>query len=77
MAKNETISDVVRRALLTSGLSMYRISAESGICASQLSRFLSREVGITLDTLDKLAPVLSLKLVVQKPASKIRKPKRR
>ena len=75
MARNETISDAVRRALITSGLSMYRVSAESEVCASQLSRFLSGEVGLTLDTLDKLQPVLQLRLVVE-PTTKKRDKKK-
>ena len=57
----------VRRAIADSGLSRYAISKASGVDQAALSRFMAGKVGLTLTSLDALADVLNLRIVVGKP----------
>ena len=71
MSKRRTsLSDQVHRAILTSGLTRYRISQESGVEQAALSRFMAGKTSLTLTTLDRMADVLGLDLVVRKPKRK-------
>jgi transcriptional regulator with XRE-family HTH domain len=68
MSKQRSLlTAAVRRAIADSGLSRYAISKASGIDQAALSRFMARKVGLTLASLDALADVLHLRLVVGKP----------
>jgi transcriptional regulator with XRE-family HTH domain len=58
------ISSAVRRAIKRSGLSRYQISEASGIGQASLSRFIHGECGLTTTSLDKLAPVLGLRIIL-------------
>jgi predicted XRE-type DNA-binding protein len=60
------LSDQIRDAVENSGMSRYRISADSGVQQSTLSRFM-RGGGMSLDTPDRLADLLGLEVVVRKP----------
>ena len=63
-SKSESpVTDEVRRALAESPLSRYEISRQTGIEQSALARFLSGERGLWTVTLDRLVPVLGLKIV--------------
>lgn len=53
----------LRRLLCTSGLTVYRIAKDSGVPESSIGRFLRGKHGLTIDSLDKIAPVLGLRLV--------------
>ena len=57
-----SISETVREAIAESGLSAYALAQLGGVSRSVVSAFLSKERSLTLDTLDKLAPHLGLKL---------------
>jgi len=57
------LSDEIRRAIQSSGLSRYEIAKRSGVQQSALSRFVRGE-GLSTASLDRLAPVLGLHLVV-------------
>jgi transcriptional regulator with XRE-family HTH domain len=57
-------SDQVRAAIDASGMSRYAISKAIGLNQSVLSRFM-RGGGLSLDTLDKLADLLGLAVVVK------------
>jgi transcriptional regulator with XRE-family HTH domain len=59
------LSDQIRAAVKNSGMTRYRISADSGVQQSTLSRFL-RGGGMSLDTLDRLADLLGLEVVVRR-----------
>ena len=59
----KSMSDMIRREIMLSRKSQYRIAQEAGVAQSQLSRFMSGEVGLTTATLDRLLPVLGLRLV--------------
>jgi transcriptional regulator with XRE-family HTH domain len=58
-----TPSDVLRQAIAQSGLSLYRISKDSGVVRSSLIRFLRKETSLRLVALDALAEYLGLELV--------------
>lgn len=57
------LSYQIRAAVEASGVSGYRISAETGIDKAALSRFLSGERGLSMESLDLLAGYLELKIV--------------
>jgi transcriptional regulator with XRE-family HTH domain len=63
------LSDQIRDAVNNSGLSHYRICADSGVQQSTLSRFM-RGRAMSLDTLDRLADLLGLTVVVKQPKGK-------
>jgi len=46
-------------------MSRYELSKVSGVSQAVLSRFMASNRGMTTDTLDKLAPVLGLKITAQ------------
>lgn len=56
-----TLSNEIRRAIEDSGWSRYRLAQETGIAQSVLSRFMAGK-SLTLDTVDRIAKVLGLKL---------------
>jgi antitoxin component HigA of HigAB toxin-antitoxin module len=58
-----SMTDVVRRAIEASGLTPAEIGRQAGISKSQLSRFMRGERSMTLETADKLAKVLRLRMV--------------
>jgi transcriptional regulator with XRE-family HTH domain len=64
----EPITTAVRRAIEKSGLSRYQIFKATGIDQGTLSRFVRGQHGLSTVSLDKLAPVLGLQLIV-KPQS--------
>ena len=64
--KRGTITEAVRRAIEESGLSRYAIAKASGVTQAALSRFVAGKRGLTTDTLDRLADVLGLEIVVRK-----------
>ncbi len=59
-----TISESVRRAITGSALSRYEIAKRSGVGESVLSRFCRGERSMSLETLDRLADVLHLEMIV-------------
>jgi ribosome-binding protein aMBF1 (putative translation factor) len=63
MAKrHEKVSDKLRAAILAAPVSRYRMSADTGINASVLSRFVNGITGLDSNTTDKLAEYLGLEL---------------
>ena len=51
------MSDQIRAAIESSGVSRYRIAKETGIDAATLCRFMGNTGGMTVETLDKLAGI--------------------
>ena len=62
--KRRKLSDQVRLAVETCGMSRYRISKQTGIGQGTLSRFMSGERGLTTTALDTLAEFLDLRLTM-------------
>ncbi len=56
------LSEQIRRAVATSGLSQYRISKELGVAESTISRFMSGKGGLSMEFLDVLADLLDLNI---------------
>ena len=57
-----TVSETLRQAILDSGLSAYRLSADSGVNVAAVLRFRSGERSLKLESVDRLAEVLGLQL---------------
>ena len=60
------VSAAVRAAIASCGLSLTELGRRSGVSQSQLSRFMAGDRSLTLTAVDKLAPVLKLKLSKRK-----------
>lgn len=70
-ARYKPLSDQIRNAVDASGLSRYRISKETGISQTSLSRFMAGERGLPLSAIDTLGAFLNLEVVTRKrPRSK-------
>lgn len=57
-----TLTTTLRAAIERDGRSVYRLCKDAGIDQASLSRFISGERGLTLESADKLAAALRLKL---------------
>lgn len=57
--------DAIRRAVEASGQTRYRIAKESGVSAGQLSRLVNGERGMTVDTIERLADHLGLRIRIE------------
>jgi ribosome-binding protein aMBF1 (putative translation factor) len=77
MPAQNTLADSLRAAIQASGMTCYSLAAESGVSQSVLSRFLSGERDMSLETGSKLAAVLGLALqrAGSEPKPAARKPK--
>ncbi len=56
------VSDQIRRAVVGSGMSRYRICKELGLAEATMSRFMSGKGGLSMETLDALADFLDLNI---------------
>jgi transcriptional regulator with XRE-family HTH domain len=61
------LSDLVRRAIEDCGKTRYEIAKATGVSEGGLSRFMSGERDMTLRLLDRIAPVIGVKFVVERP----------
>jgi transcriptional regulator with XRE-family HTH domain len=59
---SKTLTDQIRDAVQESGLTCYRICAETGIDKGSMSKFLNGQRGLSLAHLDKLAELLGLRI---------------
>jgi predicted XRE-type DNA-binding protein len=59
------ILDTVRRAVQTSDKTRYRLSQETGIPQSQLSRLMTGEKGLSFDAMERLVAALGLEIVIR------------
>lgn len=76
MATETTITEVLRRAILDSGLPLLRIAQETGVQRASLSRFVRGKNSLRLDVADKLAAYFGLQLTTAvKKATKKSNPK--
>lgn len=58
-----TFTDIIKKAIQKSDMTSYRIAEESGLSRSALSRFLSGERSLNLESVERLCVVLDLALV--------------
>jgi hypothetical protein len=63
MSKTPSMTDVLRQAIHSSGLSLYRISLGTGLSPQSLWRFECADTSLRLDKADRLAAYLGLRLV--------------
>ncbi|NQT15891.1 MAG: helix-turn-helix transcriptional regulator [Planctomycetes bacterium] len=61
--KRQPIPDRLRAAIRNSGKTVYRLAQDSGVAHPVILRFLSGERDIRLETAEKLAATLGLRLV--------------
>ncbi len=67
------ILDTIRKAIEASGQTRYRIAQETDIAQSQLSRLMSGERGLRIDTVQRLAEYLGLEIIVRPKRRKAKK----
>jgi transcriptional regulator with XRE-family HTH domain len=60
--KREPLPERLRTAIRKSGKTIYRIAVESGVAHPVILRFMSGERDIRLETAEKLAATLGLRL---------------
>ena len=68
--KGIPLSEQIRRAISCSGMTRYRICREIGLTQPTMTRFMSGTGSLSLNTLDKIARLLDLKVVAGKPQPK-------
>jgi hypothetical protein len=61
--KRQKVSDQIRAAIDAAGVTRYRISKDTGISESMLSRFMSGSRGLSMEALDTLGEYLDLEVV--------------
>lgn len=66
------LTEAIRAAIQASDETPYAIAKGAKVARSQLSRLLSGESGMTVDTLERVADYLGLQITV-KPKAKLRK----
>lgn len=69
-AKRLKLSDQVRREVDRSWMSRYRIAKSLGVSEATLSRFMAGKHGLLTSTLDRLADLLGLHIMVKHPKRK-------
>lgn len=62
-ARSKKMSDQLRHIINSGPLTRYRVSKDSGVDASQISRFMNGTGRLTTDSLDKVGKVLKLRIV--------------
>jgi transcriptional regulator with XRE-family HTH domain len=67
----------IRKAIEASDKTRYRLSKETGIAQSQLSRLMTGQEGLSYENLEKLADALGLEISIRPAKAKARKSKGR
>ena len=57
--------DEIREAIRTSDKTRYRLSKETAIPQSQLSRLMTGEKGVSFDAMERLAEALGLEIIIR------------
>jgi hypothetical protein len=70
MAKQTSLSEQLREAILASDKSRYRIWQETGVSQASLCKFVNGSTGLTLENIDAIAGCLQLEL---RPVAKRKK----
>lgn len=78
MARTKSWNQVIRKAIRDSGLSLYAVARDSGCNVAPIQRFMAKEHGMTVETLERVAPIVGIELrVKRRPKSKARRPERK
>jgi len=72
MTARRTLTDEIRAAIDASGSSRYAICRKIDLDPAVMSRFMSGQRGLSLDTLDKLARLLDLHIATRKRSRKVK-----
>jgi len=67
------LSDQIRHAIETCGKTRYQIAKESGVDAATLCRFVQGKHGLLMDSLDRVAECIGLRVVLAKKPTKRRR----
>ncbi len=67
--RHRDLAEQIRAAILSSEKSRYRLSLETGIAQSTLSRFVHGKVGMTLESAGRIVHALDLELVAKQPGT--------
>lgn len=70
MASMSEILDKLRDAIQASPKSRYRLSQETGVEQSQLSRFMAGTRGLGAESIEKLAEALGYEIIIRKKRGK-------
>jgi transcriptional regulator with XRE-family HTH domain len=62
---DKKLSEQIRVAIKSSGMTRYRLCCESGVDQGALSRFVHGKAGLSLDALDRIGLVLGLQIVIR------------
>jgi len=63
----QRFSDQLRTEIERAPMTRYRIAKETGVPASQLSRFVNRQGGLSLESIDKVCELLGVRLTTDRP----------
>ena len=74
-AKKHTLSEQLRREIVSADVSRYRISKDLGIPEASLSRFVNGHAGLSVESIDAIGQYLDLELVQRKAKPRKRKGK--
>jgi transcriptional regulator with XRE-family HTH domain len=64
--RSKNFSDQIREAVDASGMSRYAICNATGISQATMSRFMHRQGGLSMASLDRLADLLGLAVVTKR-----------
>jgi transcriptional regulator with XRE-family HTH domain len=64
--RKPTMTDVLKAAIDLSGLTHYKIAADTGVKATSIGRFMRGETSLRLDRAEAIADYLGLQLVKRK-----------
>lgn len=73
MSEEPKLVTALRAAIVGSGLSHYRIAKDAGITADIVSRFVTGERQLKIESAGRIAEVLGLELVQQKQSLRPKK----
>ena len=73
MSEEPKMVSALRAAIVDSGLSHYRIAKDAGITADIVSRFVTGERQLKIESAGRIAEVLGLELVQQKQSLRPKK----